>query len=131
MDQDNAAMNGVWSSLRSFLIAIGSALVTGGVITNTSPVYTWIMFASGAVLVVGPAAYGVFVNIKRVINSRKKVAEAVQAGINLTVSGQALAADGKTIVSINDGTTPPLPVTLQSAAQIVRDFAPATPAKAT
>jgi hypothetical protein len=130
MNQDSASMNGVWSSLRALLIAIGGALVTGGVITNTSKAYTLIMFASGAVLVVGPAAWGVYTAVVRAIDGRKKVAQAVQAGINLTVSGQALAADGKTVVSMNDGSTPPLPVTLATAAQIVKDFAPTIPAKA-
>ena len=37
-----------------------------------------------------------------------------------------LAADGKTVVSQNDGTTPPLAVTIATAAEIVKDFAPPT-----
>lgn len=55
--------------------------------------------------------------------SKINQAKAVQAGINLTVSGNALAADGKTVVGANDGTTPPLPVSAATAAQIVKDFA--------
>lgn len=52
-------------------------------------------------------------------------AKAVQAGVNLVASGNALAADGQTVVAANDGSTPPKPVTVQTATQIVKDFAPA------
>jgi hypothetical protein len=46
------------------------------------------------------------------------------AGINMTVQGAALAADGKTPVSINDGTTPPLAPTVATAKEIVKNFGP-------
>lgn len=53
-----------------------------------------------------------------------KQTQAVQAGINMTVSGAALGHDGKTIVSVNDGSTPPLPVTPETAKEIVKNFGP-------
>lgn len=46
------------------------------------------------------------------------------AGINMTAGGDALAADGKTVVSINDGSTPPLPPTLATAKEIAKNFGP-------
>lgn len=58
------------------------------------------------------------------VQSRGNTARAVQAGINLTVAGKALAADGTTVVTKNNGATPPMPVTAATAAQIVKDFAP-------
>jgi hypothetical protein len=59
-------------------------------------------------------------------------AKAVQAGVNLTTSGNALAADGSVITKFqaDSGSTPPKPVTVASAQQIVKDFAPATIPKA-
>lgn len=59
------------------------------------------------------------------IMSKINQAQAVNAGINLATSGNALASDGKTVVSINDGTTPPLPATTVTAPEIVKNFAPA------
>ena len=56
--------------------------------------------------------------------SKINQARAVSAGINLTVSGSALAADGHTVVARNDGATPPLPVTQATAPEIVKNFAP-------
>jgi len=50
--------------------------------------------------------------------------QGVAAGINLTVQGKALADDGKTVVSVNDGTTPPLPPTIDTAKEIVTKFGP-------
>lgn len=49
-------------------------------------------------------------------------AKAVQAGINLAVTGRALAADGQTVIRSNDGTTPPKPVTVETAKMIVKTF---------
>lgn len=52
-----------------------------------------------------------------------KEAAAVQAGVNMTVAGQALDTNGN-VVSKNDGTTPPKPVTVETAKEIIANFAP-------
>lgn len=87
----------------------------------------WVQLVGGSIMVIGPAVWDVWSQIRALARTK---AVGVQAGINLTVSGKALASDGATLVSHNDGTTPPLPVTEATAAQIVKDFAPtAVPAK--
>ena len=84
----------------------------------TDPDY--ITYLTGSVvstlIIVVTFAYGWFL-------TKANQAKAVQAGVNLTVSGNALAADGKTVVTANDGSTPPLPVTAATANQIVKNFA--------
>ena len=113
--------NAFLANLRILLVAIGSVMAYEG--WEHSAIYSYVMIASGAIMVVGPAAWATWSSF---VNWRKASAVGVQAGINLTVSGKALAADGKTVVSENNGTTPPLAVTLATAAEIVKDFAPAT-----
>lgn len=54
--------------------------------------------------------------------SKVNQAKAVQAGVNLTVSGNALADNG-TVISQNGSGTPPKAVTTQTAPQIVKNFA--------
>ena len=120
--EDSASMNGVWSSLRALLIALGGALVTGGIITTTSKAYMMIMFASGAVLVIGPAIWGVYTSVMRVINNRKKVVTAMNATLNLVASGKALDASGSVIPYAVAGSTPPKAVTETSAPEIVKNF---------
>jgi hypothetical protein len=77
---------------------------------------------AGAIIAVAGA---IGVMIVGYIKSRRDKAVAVQSGINLVVSGQALDTRGNIISSITPNSTPPLPVSLQSADQIVKDFAPA------
>lgn len=118
----NPNLNAFLTQLKLFLIVMGTLLAEQGMDHTT--VYKWIMFAAGAVLVVGNAAWALWASYE---NWRKAAAVGVQAGINLTASGKALAEDGETVVSVNNGSTPPKPVTVETAAQIVKDFAPATP----
>ena len=106
-------------------------ILTAGAAALTGIILTWLnahgfndpnlkLMLSGAVLSV---LCMVAVTIWGFIQSKVNQARAVQAGINLTVSGNALAADGKTVVSANDGSTPPLPVTTITAPEIVKNFA--------
>jgi hypothetical protein len=122
-DTSDAQIDSALSALRAVLIAIGGWMASNGM--GQSGAYRIVELAASAVMIVGPAVWGAYVAIMRVIQKKKAVTQAVQAGINLTVSGAALAADGKSVVSLNNGATPPLPVTDQTAAQIVKDFAPA------
>ena len=112
-------------------------LLTAAAAGLTGIILTWLtahgfsdpnlgLMLSGAVFsvlcTIAVTAWGFF-------QSKVNQARAVQAGVNMTVSGNALAADGKTVVEANDGSTPPLPVTTATAAQIVKKFASPLPAK--
>ena len=118
MSQTQAFMS-MLKQAQFLLIAVGAVMIHLGL--DHGEAYKIITVAAGSGMVVGTAAWGLWSSYQ---NFRKASAIGVQAGINLTVSGKALAADGHTVVSENDGTTPPLPVTLASAAQIVSSFGP-------
>lgn len=96
-------------------------MATAGVAT-TSPLYRAVEFASGAILVVGPALWGVWTAIQRARQKKAALAIGVASGINLAVQGQALASDGSVLTT--GSTTPPKPVTVQAAQEIVAKFAP-------
>lgn len=111
-DTSNAAVNSFFSSVRSFLIVMGTILAGYG-FTSKSPIYFWTEAIAGSIMVVGPAAYSMYVAAMRVINDRKKTTIAVNATM-------ALAASGNMIV---DRTGTPVKATEESAAQIVKDYA--------
>lgn len=121
MNQSAASFNALLSSVRSFLLIVGSLLAAHGL--ASSGIYFWVQLVSGSIVAVGMAAWGVY---SAFMNWRKASAIGVASGINLTVAGKALAADGS-VVTKNDGTTPPKPVTLTTAAEIVAAFAPTAP----
>lgn len=118
----NPNLNAFLTSVRALLLVLGGLLAEHGLEHSTA--YSYVMIGAGSIMVIGPAIWGVWSSFA---NWRKASAVGVQAGINLTVSGKALASDGKTVVSENNGTTPPLAVTVATAAEIVKDFAPSTP----
>lgn len=122
MDKTDTSMNGVFSAVRTALIAIGGALVTGGVISASSPVYFWIMFVSGSIMVIGPAIWGVVVAVRHAIAVKQARTAGVQAGINLVVAGEALTTEGRKIPG-GTGDGAPLPVTEKTATEIVKNFA--------
>lgn len=117
----NPQLNAVLSSIRSLLMVLGTVLAAHGL--AASGLYFWVQLAAGSVMVVGPAIWGVYTSIE---NYRRARATGVQAGINLVTSGKAITEDGS-VVSKLDGTTPPKAVTLATADQIIKDFAPAQP----
>ena len=112
----------VWVSVRVLLLAIGGVLAGEGL--ANSGAYRWVMIGAGAVSVIGPAVWGVWVAITHAARARQAQAKAVQAGINLVVAGQALTNEGKLIQVANPDSTPPKPVTEQTGAEIVKNFAP-------
>lgn len=70
-----------------------------------------------------PVAIGAAVLAYGWIMSKVNQAKAVQAGINLTVSGQAVTTDGEKIVSLGSpDASPPKSVTTASAPEIVKNF---------
>lgn len=103
------------SAVRYLLMFAGGVLAAKGYIKNAD-----VDGLVTAILIVAPPVWAWFDNQIKA----RRVAVGVQAGINMTVAGNALAADGVTVVSRNDGSTPPLPVTQATASQIVADFGP-------
>lgn len=116
-------MKGVLSAISNLCKVFGVVLAANGL--ASSGLYFWAQVIGGSIMVIGPAIWDVYEAISNAIASKRAQAVGVAAGINLTVSGAALAADGKTVVSANDGSTPPKPVTMETAEQIVKDFGPA------
>ena len=121
MNQTQAFMS-MLKQAQFLLIAIGAVMVHLGL--DHGETYKLVMVASGGGIVAATAAWGLWSSYQ---NFRKASAVGVQAGINLTVAGKALAADGKTVVAENDGTTPPLAVTIATASEIIKDFSPTAP----
>ena len=133
MDQSNSTVDGVFSAIRTALITVGAALVSGGVLTKESPAIFWITFVSGSIMVIGPAIWGVVVAVQHALAVRQARAIGAQATLNMVAAGQALNANGdpiKVVSGTGDGGTPPLPVTEKTAAEIVKNFAPAVAPKA-
>lgn len=74
-----------------------TSMVIGGLLMSAASIYGWFL-------------------------SKVNQAKAVQSGINLAVSGNAVAEDGKTVITQNNGGTPPKPVDLKTAPVIAKNF---------
>lgn len=119
----NPNLNAFLSSVRSLLIVIGAVMAREGY--EHTNYYSDVMMASGSIMVVGPAVWAVYSSLA---NWWKAAAIGTQSGINLVLSGKALAADGKTLVSqIGSETTPVKQVTIETTKEIAKDFAPTAP----
>ena len=119
VNQTDPNINGILSSIRIFLITIGGVMAGNGM-ENTGA-YHWIMLIAGSIMVVGPAAWGVWSSF---VNFRRARAVGVQAGINLVVSGQAVTPDGSVVTQLGPGTTPMKDVTLATSDQIIAKLGP-------
>lgn len=117
----NPNLNALLTAVRTLLLVVGGIMAKEGF--EHSTIYSVVMILSGSIMVLGPAVWGVWSSFS---NWRKASAVGVAAGINMTIRGKALAEDGTTVVSAFDGATPPKPVTIATAAEIVKDFAPPT-----
>jgi hypothetical protein len=107
------------TSARYLIFLAGNWLATHNYISDSS-VNTMV----SAVLILGPLAWAYLNNWLKNHKGAAENAAAVQAGIELVTQGKALASDGSTLVSVNSGMTPPKPVTVETAKEIIRDFAP-------
>lgn len=130
VDPNDATLSPLWTALRIFLLAVGVEMLNIGVST-TSPVYHWTIIAAGAVTTIGPAVWGVWVAITHAARAIRERAKNVQAGVNLVTSGNAVSVDGHVLEVVNPAgaSTVPRQVTLASAAEIARKFAPVAPPK--
>ena len=117
----NPNLNAFLTSVRALLLVIGGLLAEHGL--EHSSYYSWVMIGAGSILVIGPAVWGVWSSI---YNWHKAAAVGVAAGVNMTVAGKALAEDGSIISAFSgdNNATPPKPVTVATATEIVKDFAP-------
>lgn len=119
----NPNLNAFLTQLRVVLLLIGGYMAEQGLDHTTT--YKWVIFAGGAVLVLGNALWALWASFA---NFWKAAAIGTQSGINLVLSGKALAADGKTLVSqIGSETTPVKQVTIETTKEIVNDMAPSAP----
>lgn len=118
----NPNLNAFLTQLKLFLVLIGGLMAEQGLDHTTA--YKWVMLVAGSCVALGSSAWALWASFA---NWRKAAAVGVQAGINLTTSGQAVDHDGKVISSFAPGATPPMPVTVASAAEIIKNFAPVTP----
>lgn len=118
----NPNLNAFLASVRSFLLILGGLMVEQGLDHTT--IYKYLLLAAGSVVVVGNGAWAVWSSYS---NWRKASAVGVAAGVNMAVQGKAVADDGTVISKFNGEGTPPKPVTVATAAQIVKDFAPTEP----
>jgi hypothetical protein len=117
----NPNLNAFLTSVRALLLVIGGLLAEHGL--EHSSYYSWVMVGAGSILVIGPAIWGVWSSLD---NWWKAASIGTQSGINLVLSGKALASDGKTLISqLGPDTTPVKAVTIETAKEIVKDFAPA------
>ncbi|HEY1806083.1 MAG TPA: hypothetical protein VGG45_16535 [Terracidiphilus sp.] len=112
MDASEPNINAVFSSIRSFLIVIGTVMAGNGL--ATSGAYKWVEIVAGSIMVVGPAAWGVYNAFANYIASRKKTTAAVNATLHLATAGGVLV----------DRAGEPIPATDATAAQIVKSYAP-------
>jgi len=112
MDDGSASLDSVFSAVRAALIAIGGWLAANGY--GSSGLYKWTELAAGGVMIIGPAIWGIVSAIQKWRQKRSVAVAGVNAGMRLAVSGQMEThASGV-----------PVPATVETAKQIIKDFAP-------
>jgi hypothetical protein len=114
----NAALDGI---ILKLIVGL-AALIVPWLMAHlklTDPNYAlWLTGAVTGLLLAGAAfVWGWF-------STNVLKAQAIQSGINLTVSGKAVTTTGEVIAVATPESTPPLPVTAASADKIMKDFPP-------
>lgn len=119
MDQVSVTKDQFMTSLRYLIVAGGSYLIGKGIINSDT--FNAILEVA---TVLGPLAWGLYVNWQKSEQTKVIAAVGVQAGVNLVAAGQAVDQKGKTINALKPSVTLK-PVTVESATQIVAKFGPA------
>lgn len=116
----NPKILAVFAAGRGLCIAAGAAMVA----LNLGDTHTYkiVMQVAGSIMVVGPILWAV---VEKLVTFGRALAAAVQAGIDLTLSGKAVDSQGEPISRFSPDATPPKQVTVASATEIIKDFAPA------
>lgn len=107
------------TGLRYVLFFAGTWLATHGYIQNQD-----VNGLVSGLLIILPPIWAWIDNYLKARNAKIQAAINVNAGMALMASGKGLAADGKTVVAVNDGKTPPALATLTTTPEIIKDFAP-------
>jgi len=115
----NPKILAVFVAARGVCIAVGAGMMALNY--GDTHAYSVVMQVAGSIMVVGPILWGIF---EKLVVFGRALAVAVQAGINLTLSGRTVDDAGHPISQFSPGATPPKQVTVASAAEIVKDFAP-------
>lgn len=121
----DTSMDPVWSALRAVIIAVGGGLVSYGLASKST-----VTIAASLAPTIAASLWGLYVAFERARQKQQAQAVGVAAGINLVMAGKAVTDSGKLLLVSAPGSTPPKAVTLQSADQIVKDFAPVIAPKA-
>jgi len=108
------------TSLR-YLIAAGGAYAAGKGWINSETINNLLVVAS----ILGPLAWGLYVNWQKSQQVKKVAAVGVQAGIALAASGDAIDSAGNPISRFAADATPPKQVTLTTAPEIIEKYGPA------
>lgn len=105
--------------------AIGAVMLMYGLNKTYASFYFWLGVVGGGFTIVVPVILDSIMIVREIVRGQ---AVGVQAGINLVLAGEAKTTTGNKITEIGlIGAPPPLPVTLQSAQQIVKDCGPVEP----
>lgn len=119
MDSTSVTQDQFLTSLR-YLIATGGAYAAGKGWINSELTNNLLVVAS----ILGPLAWGLYVNWQKSQQTKLATAIGVQAGISMTVQGKALDENGAVVSKIGPDTTPVKLVTLATAPEIVANFGP-------
>jgi hypothetical protein len=115
----NPKILAVFVAARGVLIAVGAAMIALNL--GDTHFYSIVMQVAGSIMVVGPIVWGI---VEKFVVFAKALAVAVQAGMNITLSGKTVDQAGHPISAYSPDATPPKQVTVASAAEIIKDFAP-------
>lgn len=107
----NPSLDGVFSSIRTLCVALGGILAAKGL--ETSGLYFWVEMVSSSIMILGPAAWGVYSAISKALKSRKAITNAVAAGM---VAGASRV-----------GAVAPSSLTHCDASEIIKTYAPGGP----
>lgn len=118
MNSKLIAYGGLLVAVQAFLISVETFLVSNDL--GTPGILHWIKALAGGVIILGTAAGGVYVAYSKFTQAQTT---AVNAGIALAVSGDAVDKEGNTIPAYQSSTgTPPLPATADTAKAIVQKY---------
>ena len=106
-----------WLNAKGFhVLALQDWLNANGF--NIPDLQQWLIGGTASILIAGATIVWSF------IQSRARLATAVQAGVNLVLAGAAVTTDGETKITAIGApdASPPLPVTPAAATKIVQNF---------
>jgi hypothetical protein len=119
---DDPNISALLSALRALLIAVGAVLAANNL--GHTGAYALVEASSGAVMVVGPAAWGVWVAISSLLRKREAQVTAANAALAMVSAGEARTSHG---VLQDPPVVPLAPVSKETMPQILANFGPSGP----